>query len=63
MALCLAASAVMANDLPAVPDAVVEAEDLWTDHDEFRYRRAQGQSPWDALADLSNHGFGGISAV
>jgi hypothetical protein len=38
-ALCLAASAVMGNDLPPqVPDEVIELDDLWSDRDELDYQ-------------------------
>jgi hypothetical protein len=62
-ALCLAASAVLGNDLPVPDVGVVEPEDIWTDRDEYQYRRAQGLDPLSALISLSDHGFGGISAV
>jgi hypothetical protein len=42
-ALCLAASAVMGNDLPPLlPDVVVEFDDLWTDADELAWRLDSG---------------------
>jgi hypothetical protein len=42
-ALCLAFAS-----LPVV-DRILTAEDLWSDHDEYRYRVAQGESPFSAL--------------
>jgi hypothetical protein len=38
MALCLAASAVLGNDLPPVSSEVVELDDLWGDADELGYQ-------------------------
>jgi hypothetical protein len=43
----------------AVVDRILTAEDLWDDHDEYRYRVASGEHPLAVLTDLHGYGFGG----
>jgi len=60
-ALCLAASAVLGNDLPVPDVGVVEPDDIWSDRDEYHYLRAQGLHPLAALLDIRDRGVGGAA--
>jgi phage FluMu gp28-like protein len=59
-AIALALAAQWLLSLPApLPDQIFEAEDLWSDRDEYRYRVASGEHPLSVLLDLHEHGSGG----
>jgi hypothetical protein len=59
MSLCLAVAPLLAGEGVPEVSAVLDAEELWSDRDEYRFRVASGEHPLAALTDLHDHGFGG----